>query len=107
MSPVDAGRKLFQVQGCAQCHSVDGSARIGPTLHSGFGTSHVLADGEHVLADENYLRRSILEPAADVVAGFEPVMPTYQGRLSEGELTALVEYLKSLSPSAVPASEGE
>jgi cytochrome c oxidase subunit 2 len=56
-----------------------------------------LADGSTVTADENYLRESILEPMTKVVDGFEPVMPTYQGRLKDAEITAIIEYLKSLS----------
>jgi len=103
MTPVEGGRKLYQVRGCAQCHSVDGSAKVGPTLKGVFGASHVMADGQSVLADENYLRESILEPAARVVAGFEPVMPTYQGRLKDEEIMAIIEYIKSLSQAA----EGE
>lgn len=96
MSPVDAGRKLFQVRGCLQCHSVDGSAKVGPSLLGVYGRSEAMADGSTVAADENYLRESILEPMAKVVAGYEPVMPTYQGRLKDAEITAVIEYLKTL-----------
>ncbi len=96
MSPVDAGRKLFQVRGCQQCHSVDGGARIGPTMLGVFGRTARFTDGSQQLSDENYLRESILEPQAKIVTGFEPVMPTYQGRLKEAEITAVIEYLKSL-----------
>ncbi len=99
MSPVEAGRKLYQVRGCQQCHSVDGSAKTGPSLLGVFGHSQRLADGTTVLADENYIRESILEPQAKVVAGFEPVMPTYQGRLSDAEIGAIIEFLKSLNGS--------
>jgi cytochrome c oxidase subunit 2 len=56
-----------------------------------------LADGGTVTVDENYIRESILEPMAKVVAGYEPVMPTYQGRLKDAEIMAIIEYLKSLS----------
>jgi len=100
MTPVEAGAKLFQVRGCQQCHSVDGTARIGPTMQGVFGRTEAMADGTMVTADENYLRESILEPQAKVVAGFEPVMPTYQGRMSNEEVTAVVEYLKALSGAA-------
>jgi cytochrome c oxidase subunit 2 len=96
MTPVDAGRKLFQVRGCQQCHSVDGSAKTGPSLLGVFGHEQALAGGSSVVADENYIRESILEPQAKVVAGFDPVMPTYQGRLSDPEIMAIIEYLKSL-----------
>jgi cytochrome c oxidase subunit 2 len=96
MSPVDAGRKLYQVRGCQQCHSVDGTAKTGPSLLGVFGREEAFVDGSRLIADENYIRESILEPQARVVAGYEPVMPTYQGRLSDPEITAIIEYLKSL-----------
>jgi cytochrome c oxidase subunit 2 len=97
MTPVEAGFKLYQIRGCQQCHSVDGSAKTGPTLLGVFGHTQALADGSSIVADENYIRESILEPAAKVVAGYEPVMPTYQGRIKDEEITAIIEYLKSLS----------
>jgi cytochrome c oxidase subunit II len=103
MSPVDAGRKLFQVRGCQQCHSMDGSAKTGPTLQGVFGRVESTAAGGTITADENYIRQSILEPNAVVVAGYEPVMPTYQGRLSDQEIMAIIEYLKA--PEG--ASQGE
>jgi cytochrome c oxidase subunit 2 len=99
MTPVDAGQKLFQVRGCQQCHSVDGTRKTGPSLLGVYGRTEALADGGSVTADENYIRESILEPMAKVVAGYEPVMPTYQGRLKDAEITAIIEYLKSLSGS--------
>ncbi len=95
MTPVDAGRKLFQVRGCQQCHSMDGSAKTGPTMLGVFGRIEKMADGTTVTVDENYIRESILEPNARVVAGFEPVMPTYQGRLKDAEIMAIIEYLKA------------
>jgi cytochrome c oxidase subunit 2 len=76
---------------------VDGTAKTGPSLLGVFGHSQAMADGSTVVADENYLRESILEPMAKVVAGYEPVMPTYQGRLKDEEITAIIEYLKSVS----------
>jgi cytochrome c oxidase subunit 2 len=98
---VDAGRKLFQSRGCQQCHSMDGSAKTGPTLLGIFGRQEEMADGSTVIADENYIRESILEPNARVVAGYEPVMPTYQGRLKDEEIMAIIEYLKA-PESATP-----
>jgi len=96
MTPVEAGQKLFQVRGCQQCHSVDGSGKTGPSLLGVYGHNQILSDGTSVVADENYIRESILEPQARVVAGFDPVMPTYQGRLSDDEIVAIIAYLKSL-----------
>jgi len=97
MSPVEAGRKLYQVRGCQQCHSVDGSARTGPTFLKLFGKTESFKDGSTITADENYIRESILEPNARIVDGYEPVMPTYQGRLKDAEIGAIIEYIKSLN----------
>jgi len=97
MSPVDAGQKLFSVRGCRQCHSVDGTAKTGPSMAGVFGRTQTMTDGGSVVVDENYIRESILEPAARVVNGFEPVMPTYQGRIKDAEIMAIIEYFKSLS----------
>jgi cytochrome c oxidase subunit 2 len=96
MSPVEAGELLFLKRGCTQCHSVDGSGGTGPTLKGVFGHEQVLADGSRVAVDENYIRESILEPMAKVAAGFDPVMPTYQGRLKDREIDAVIAYIKSL-----------
>lgn len=96
MSPEEAGKLLFQQRGCSQCHTVDGTARIGPTLKGVLGHKVVFSDGSSLVADENYLRESMLEPAKRVVAGFEPVMPTQQGRLKNEEIAAIIAYIKSL-----------
>jgi cytochrome c oxidase subunit 2 len=74
---------------------MDGSAKTGPTLLGIYGREEQMADGSTIVADENYIRESILEPNARIVAGFEPVMPTYQGRLSDDEIMAIIEYLKA------------
>jgi len=96
MPPAAAGRLLFSKRGCDQCHSVDGSAGTGPTLLGVYEEEQPLADGSTVVADENYLRESILEPMAKIAAGYQPYMPTYKGRLNDQELTALIEYIKTL-----------
>lgn len=96
LPPVEAGQRVFETRGCTQCHSVDGSAGIGPTLAGSFGKQETMASGETVTVEENYLRESILRPKAKVVAGYEPVMPTYEGRLDEDEIRVLIEYIKSL-----------
>ena len=69
---------------------------IGPALYDVFGREERLTTGDTVLVDENYLRESIENPVAKVVEGYGPVMPSYAGRLSEEELTALIVYLKGL-----------
>jgi cytochrome c oxidase subunit 2 len=102
MPPVDAGKKLYTARGCSQCHSVDGTAVIGPSFKNIFGEEQMLTDGSKVEIDENYIRNSILNPAGQVAAGYENVMPTYQGRLKDVEITALIEYIKSLSDDYEP-----
>jgi len=97
MSLVSLGEQLYTSQACYTCHSVDGSANVGPTFQDLFGHEVTMMDGSTVLADENYLRESILNPQANIVEGFQPVMPTFQGLLSERQLDALVAYIKSLS----------
>lgn len=91
------GQKYFNDKGCVACHSVDGTAKVGPTWKGIFGTEREFADGSKVKADENYLRESILNPNARVVKGFAAgVMPTYQGQLSEDQVNAVIEFIKSL-----------
>lgn len=91
-----AGEKIFAELGCSTCHRSDTQGR-GPNLLGVFGRPVQLEDGRTVTADENYIRESILDPGAKVVAGFKPVMPTFQGLVSEEQLNALVAYVKSLS----------
>jgi cytochrome c oxidase subunit 2 len=97
MSPAEGGALLYAQRGCTQCHSVDGSANIGPTFLNLFGSSRQFTDGTTGLADEEYIRQSILEPQARVIAGYQPVMPTYQGRLKDREIMAIIEYIKTLT----------
>lgn len=96
MDPVELGKQLYDQLGCATCHSTDGSTRVGPTWKGIFGATHSMVDGTRVVVDENYIRESILEPQARIVAGFTPSMPTYKGRLKDFEITALIEYIKTL-----------
>jgi cytochrome c oxidase subunit 2 len=90
------GEKLFADLACNTCHRPDSRGR-GPVLGNIFGHPVQLHDGVIVTADENYLRESILQPAAKITAGFQPVMPAFQGLISEEQLLALIEYVKSLS----------
>jgi len=92
------GEKLFALKACASCHSVDSPAvKVGPSLFQVFGHEVTLDDGSKVVADENYIRESILQPNAKIVKSFpKGVMPTFQGQINENELNALVEYVKSL-----------
>jgi cytochrome c oxidase subunit 2 len=90
------GEKMFSELGCATCHRGDTQAR-GPNLAGIYNQPVLLEDGRTVTADENYIRESILEPGSKVVKGFKPIMPTFQGQISEEQLNALVEYVKSLN----------
>jgi len=108
-SLASTGAKLFADLACNTCHRPDAQGR-GPVLDGLFGRSQALQSGETVTVDEAYVRESILNPAAKVVAGFQPIMPTFQGLVSEEQLLALVEYVKSLAtqpqqpPTARPAN---
>jgi cytochrome c oxidase subunit 2 len=93
-----AGEQLFAQLGCSSCHSATSDA-LAPQLAGLFGAQVPLEGGGTVVADENYLRESILFPMRQVVAGYEPIMPTYEGRISEEQLVELVAYLKSLGGS--------
>jgi cytochrome c oxidase subunit 2 len=95
-SLASTGEKLFADLACNTCHRPDSRGR-GPVLRNVFGHPVQLQDDSVVTADENYLRESILMPAAKVTAGYQPVMPAFQGLVSEEQLLALIEYIKSLS----------
>ena len=90
------GEQLYKSKSCYTCHSVDGTSNVGPTFKGAFGHEVTLSDGSKVTVDENYVRESILDPQAKVVMGFQPVMPTYQGKLKAREVDALIAYIKSL-----------
>jgi cytochrome c oxidase subunit 2 len=91
-----SGEKIFAELGCATCHRSDTQGR-GPNLQGVFGQPVQLEDGRTVTADENYLRECILDPGAKRVKGFQPIMPTFQGLVSEEQVNALVAYIKSIS----------
>lgn len=90
------GKEIATRRGCVACHTMDGQRHIGPTWRGLFGKERVLTDGRRVVADEAYLTRSMMEPNADVVAGYAQVMPTYQGTLTPAEAGAIVELIESL-----------
>lgn len=96
LTPVEAGKILYTRRGCVQCHSVDGSAKAGPSFQGAFGTEQQTTDGKTIVVDENYIRESILEPQAKIRAGYRPVMPTYRGQLKDEGISALIQYIKSL-----------
>jgi cytochrome c oxidase subunit 2 len=98
-SLASTGEKLFADLACNTCHRPDAQGR-GPVLQGLFGKTVALQGGESVVADEAYIRESILMPAAKITAGYQPIMPTFQGLVTEEQLLQLVEYVKSLRPSA-------
>ena len=97
----EEGKRIAADQGCLKCHSVDGTRHIGPTWLDLYRRREKLTDGTTVDADEAYLTQSMMDPAIKVVAGYQPVMPSYQGKLGAPEVAALVEYIKSLQSDAV------
>ncbi len=106
-SVVEEGRRVAAEQGCLKCHSVDGTRHIGPTFTDLYQRDERLATGRTVRADEGYLTKSMMDPSADIVKGFQNVMPTYQGKLSPPEVAAVVEYIKSLKTPAVGPGPSE
>ncbi len=90
------GRKLYVKKACNTCHTTDGSKGVGPTFKGVFGREEIMEDGTPITVEENYIRESILEPKAHIVAGFQPVMPTYQGLLKDREIDAIIAYLKTM-----------
>jgi cytochrome c oxidase subunit 2 len=108
-TPAAAGQQLFQTLGCASCHGASGEGGRGPTLAGLFGRVTPIEGGQSVRADEAYIRESILNPQAKLVAGFGPIMPTFQGQVTEDQLVQLVAFIKSLpggtaTPGASPGA---
>ena len=95
-TPAVAGQQLYQSLGCVSCHGANGEGGRGPTLAGLFGRQTLLSTGQTVRADEAYIRESIINPQAKLVAGFGPIMPTFQGQVSEDQLVQLLAFIKSL-----------
>ena len=90
------GRLLYNRRGCAGCHSSDGSKLVGPSFKNVYGSKHALANGDEVVVNDNYIRESIIAPKAKIVAGYQPVMPSFKGQLSDDDIASIIEYLKEL-----------
>ena len=90
------GERLFASLSCNACHNGQPDSR-GPSLADVYGSKLTLSTGQPVLVDEAYLRQAILNPSAHITQGYAPIMPTYQGQVSEEGLISLVEYIKNLS----------
>ena len=100
------GEKLFAQNGCSTCHLMDQQGRC-PVLKGLYNKPVQLADGRTVMADDAYIRESILEPNIKIVSGFEPnIMPNFKGQLSEEQVIQLIAYIKTLSPSGPTSQQG-
>jgi cytochrome c oxidase subunit 2 len=96
MAPVDLGKMLYDKKGCSSCHTVDGSARVGPSWKQPDWGKEIQIVGGSVKMDENYVRESILYPAKKSRPGFPNSMPPFEGQLKDKELEGLIAYIKSL-----------
>lgn len=99
----ESGEKLFRELGCSGCH-VDSDAVHAPTLDGLYGKMVPLSDGTFVRADDKYIRDSIMLPESQIVAGYKPIMPTFQGHITEAQLFQLLAYIKSIA-SEPPAKK--
>ena len=90
-----AGQRLFQQYGCVTCHLADGTGP-GPSLVGVYGHPVHLSNGQTLTADDAYVREAILTPTARIVSGYKPIMPSFQGQLSEEQILDLVAYVRSL-----------
>lgn len=105
-SPASRGAKLFQQLGCSVCHREDSQSRA-PNLEGLYGHPVLLQNGQTVIADDNYIRTKILDPNAQLPVGYQPIMPSFRGRVSEADINDLIAYIKSLgsvSPGLPPVS---
>ncbi|RMD84914.1 MAG: cytochrome c oxidase subunit II [Candidatus Dadabacteria bacterium] len=95
-SPEKRGEALAKANMCLGCHSTDGSKMVGPSFKGLYGRKGVLETGKAYTADENYIKRSIVNSKADIVKGYMPAMPDFKGKFSEQDLNDLISFIKSL-----------
>jgi cytochrome c oxidase subunit 2 len=93
----ELGKKLYTKLGCVACHSTDGSIKLAPTWKNVFGKKEELSDGSFVIIDDSYIQEKILNPTKRIAKGYGPIMPTFQGRVSERDISGLIAFIKSLS----------
>ena len=96
LSQVDVGHQVYERLRCGACHSLDGRVFSAPTLKGLYGKPVQLSDGQTVIADDEYIRRSILDPKKELVRGYAPSMISYEGQLTRNELEALIAMIRSL-----------
>jgi cytochrome c oxidase subunit II len=102
-----AGEKVFQASGCPTCHVADGTG-LGPSLLGVYGNPVKLTTGETVTADDAYMRESILLPKAKIVLGYSPIMPSFQGQMTDEQLNNVIAYLRALGKAQPkPKEEGK
>ena len=96
LSPAERGEWIYQNKLCVTCHSLDGSKLIGPSFKGLYGKEGELADGTKYVVDDEYLKNSILNPASEIVEGYQPLMPPYKGQLTDDDIAGVIEYIKTL-----------
>jgi cytochrome c oxidase subunit II len=96
LPPAQLGQRVFIEKGCNACHSLDGKTGIGPTFLNLFDAERNFTDGTSAVAEENYLRESILYPNAKIVQGYQPVMPAFEGQLSDAEIDGLIAFIRTV-----------
>ncbi len=96
MPLAELGKTVYKSKNCNTCHSVDGARLVGPSWKGLFGSQRQFSDGSRGGVDESYINESILNPAAKVVVGYQAIMPSYSGVLSEREIAGIIEYIKTL-----------
>src|SRR5581483_11997992 len=96
-SMADRGASLFQQLGCITCHRSDAQGQC-PRLEGIYGKEQLMSDGQKVVADDSYIRESVLSPLAKIVAGYQPIMPSFQGQVSEEQIQELIAYIKAIGP---------
>jgi cytochrome c oxidase subunit II len=94
--PIDLGRRVFDTKGCAACHSLDGTPKVGPTWQGIWGEQAQMTDGRTVTVDAQYIKDAIVEPLKELRPGYAPSMPSYAGQLSENEINGVIELIRSL-----------
>lgn len=102
VSMAEAGAKLYESYGCVTCH---GTGKAPPYVGL-YGSTVHLEGGQTVVADDAYIRQSILEPSSQIVAGYKPIMPTFQGQISEEQILEIIAYIKSLATTPGPQGAG-
>ena len=96
LAPADAGKQLYKNKACNACHSLDGSALVGPSFKGLYGAQRQFADGSSAVADENYIQESIWYPNKKIVAGYAAAMPAFEGQLSADDVDDIIAFIKTL-----------